>query len=476
MSRCTLVLLSPARGSRSGMTLIEMLIATTITLIIMAAVAEVFGLFGAGVTDSRSVIEMTDQMRAAAFRLRQDLSGVTAPTLPPLDPAQEQGYFEYVEGPATDVNAAAGGLLDGLDATALTADCDDILLFTSRSSSGPFVGRFETGTIESPVAEIGWFCKRASTQVAGGPTLYTLYRRQLLVTSYVGAGAFLGSNQIAWPGTWQAFYQTYDLSCRHDLTAGTLKPNTLGDLTKRENRFLHNLPSGAAAPGLFPFRVRIDPRSPPTSGGDETLTLSRAGEDVVLTNILAFDVRAFDPAAPIQVRPPPPATAVDAVMPGDPGYVATVPGFTQGGYVDLNWRRQGAPSLFPLPPGNTFPPGTTGAVSAFSDLGLQVRNSAAATGNLLAPATDPSGLTATYDTWSTHYETYGIDQDSQFGPDQGTDGFDNDTDSLIDEADESETSPPYPVALRGIEIRIRCYEPSSRQVRQVTVRHSFVPH
>jgi len=98
-----------APGPRLGMTLVEMLIATTITLIIMAAVAEVFGLFGAGVSDSRSVIEMTDQMRAAAYRLRQDLAGTTAPTLPPLDPAQEQGYFEYIEGPATDANATHGG-------------------------------------------------------------------------------------------------------------------------------------------------------------------------------------------------------------------------------------------------------------------------------------------------------------------------------------------------------------------------------
>jgi len=31
------------------------------------------------------------------------------------------------------------------------------------------------------------------------------------------------------------------------------------------------------------------------------------------------------------------------------------------------------------------------------------------------------------------------------------------------------------VPLRGIEVRIRCYEPTSRQVRQMTVRHSFIP-
>ena len=465
-----MILTHTAAGRRQGMTLVEMLIATTITLIIMAAVAEVFGLFGAGVSDSRSVIEMTDQMRSAAYRLRQDLAGATAPTLPPLDPEQEQGYFEYIEGPATDANAAAGALLDAADATALTADCDDILLFTSRSSGGPFVGRFQTGTIESPVAEIGWFCKRASTQVAGGPTLYTLYRRQLLVLGYVGAGPFLGSNEIAWPGSWENFYGTYDVSCRFDPITATLRPNTLGDLTKREWRFLHNTEAGGIPTFAFPYVANISPSTIPNPSTGETLGGPRAGEDVVLTNILAFDVRVFDPAAPIQNR------GADAVTPGDPGYVATAAALTQGAYVDLNWRRQSVPSLFPLLPGGTFPPGTTAAVSSFSDLGLQVINSSAATGNLLAPATDPSGMTAAYDTWSTHYEADGVDQDGQLGADQGTNGFDDDGDGLIDEADEAETSPPYPVALRGIEVRIRCYEPSSRQIRQVTVRHTFVPH
>jgi prepilin-type N-terminal cleavage/methylation domain-containing protein len=447
---------------RQGMTLVEMLIATTITLIIMAAVAEVFGLFGTGVTDSRSVIEMTDQMRAAAFRLRQDLAGVTAPTLPPLDPAQEQGYFEYIEGPGTDLSAAAGGLLDGTDTTALTADCDDILLFTSRSNGAPFVGRFETGTIESPVAEIGWFCKRAATQVAGGPTLYTLYRRQLLVTSYVGSGDFLpGSNEIAWPaGSWQAFYSAYDLSVRYDPASNTLKPNTLGDLTKPESRFLHNRIVGGVPAYGFPTVTGIVPASVPDASTGETLGAPRLGEDVVLTNILSFDVRAFDPNAELRTR----SSRVDAVAPGDPGFAdTTATTVARGAYVDLNWTGAPAASAFPVPVGSTFP-GV--GMPAFSGLGLQVVSGG--TGNPLGRAT--------YDTWSTHYESDGLDQDGRFGPDQGTNGFDDDGDGLIDEADEAETSPPYPVALRGIEVRIRCYEPSSRQIRQVTVRHTFVPH
>ena len=57
-------------------------------------------------------------------------------------------------------------------------------------------------------------------------------------------------------------------------------------------------------------------------------------------------------------------------------------------------------------------------------------------------------------------------------------GLDSSTplNSLVDESSEQETSPPYPYPLRGVEVRIRVYEPRSRQVRQVTVRHTFVPH
>jgi hypothetical protein len=60
--------------------------------------------------------------------------------------------------------------------------------------------------------------------------------------------------------------------------------------------------------------------------------------------------------------------------------------------------------------------------------------------------------------------------------DESLNGLDDDGNDLIDDAVEKETAPPYGFPLRGIEVRIRCYEPTSRQVRQITVRHTFVPH
>jgi hypothetical protein len=80
---------------------------------------------------------------------------------------------------------------------------------------------------------------------------------------------------------------------------------------------------------------------------------------------------------------------------------------------------------------------------------------------------------ATYDTWSLHYEFNGEDEDGDGVADEGTNGVDDNGDDLPDNPPEYETSPPYPVPLKGIEVRIRCYEPTSKQVRQITLRHAF---
>jgi hypothetical protein len=207
--------------------------------------------------------------------------------------------------------------------------------------------------------------------------------------------------------------------------------NTSGDFT------------GAGFPYAFPTGS-FQASSPPNGLiFDSALSSTRVGEDVVLTNVIAFDVRVFDPAAPVGVQ------GSDPVIPGDPGFTGSV---ANGAYVDLaNAQTTPGPSGFP---------------PHFSGSGQR---------NYRGQAGGMAGRN-TWDTWSTHYETNGADDDADGTIDQGSDGFDNNNNGTVDEPAEQETSPPYPYPLRGVEIRIRCYEPSSRQVRQVTVRHTFVPH
>jgi hypothetical protein len=472
------------------MTLVEMLVATTITLIMMGLVAQLFGVFGQGVTGSRSVIELTDQMRSVGWRLRQDLGGVTATALPPLRPEANEGYFELFEGPATDTSTAT--LVPTSNKTALTADCDDALLFTTRSQGPPFVGRFIKGTIESPVAEVAWYCRPAAQQLANGPTLYTLYRRQLLVMDYVGANppanapffSATGGNVLDFQrvgSRWDTFYNGdgttffgFDLSCRLVPSANNVRllvPNSLGDLTKRENRYGH-YPTDVVATPTFPYSfVSIAP-----------LSGLRTGEDVILNNVLGFDVRVFDPDAPIQVISP-----GGGVTPGDLGYATGATTQEFGAYVDLFWNRvpNGGPPTnggAPTAVGSQFPPPTNPAITAFQSAGVKSINNATTTtlalsGTLATPQLAAATVNAAvYDTWTTHYEANGTDENGINGVDEGTNGLDDNANGLVDEPAEAETSPPYPVPLRGIEIRLRCYEPSSRQIRQVTIRHTFVPY
>lgn len=431
---------SPSFSDRPAMTLVEMLVAMVATLILMAAVVQVFGAFGTAMTASRAALGTDARLRTAAARLRDDLAGVTVQMLPPRDPGQGEGYFELIEGPRRDADAASG-------TDVLYADVDDVLLFTTRSNGAPFVGRGPGGRLESTLAEVAWFV--LPTPNTTNPVTYTLYRRQLLVLGYAGVSPF-ATGTAAWSSygsTWSSFYNSpCDISARLEASPLTLAPNTLSDLTRRENRFLHN-PNGA---GSFPFPFVAHQAATVPSGLIFDASSSRSGEDVVLTNVVGFDVRVFDPVAPMYKT-----AALTALGPGDPGATDTNLAKTldaAGGYVDLG-HNVGSNAL------------ASGITPPFSSFGMPK-----------SQLVGSASVRRTYCTWSTHYEANGVDDDSSGTVDQGTDGLDGNGNSLVDEGDEQETSPPYPYPLRGIEVRIRCYEPSSRQIRQMTVRQTFVPH
>jgi len=217
--------------------------------------------------------------------------------------------------------------------------------------------------------------------------------------------------------------------------------NTLGDLTKRENRFGHQ-----AGSANFPHALNLaffkSFAETPGAG------VSREGEDVILTNVLNFDVKVWDPTATTR------NVGGEIVSPGDPGYDHTAgTAGAPGAYVDLFYTGDPASTL-----------------SRFSGPG-HIKSKLRVGGTV---------TNATYDTWSFHYEHDGIDQASDAGItpgtiDEGTNDFDDNTNVVIDEMAERETSPPYPFPLRGVQIKIRVYEPFSQQVRETTIVESFMP-
>jgi len=462
----------PPRRLR-GFSLTELLVAATISLVVMGAVAQLFSLFSRTFNDSQTTIELSGRMRTTAWQLRQDLAGLTVDPVPWVQPESDSGYLEILEGPVHDATlaVATGGastpyaaytIPSGAPTSNLEGDTDDILLFTTRAAAGTFTGRFGSSTVESPCAEVAWFCRPAANQPVAGTTLYNLYRRQLLVVGYAGQAPFLATgNAVAVANLTSPSQQgqsrgtpLYDISMRLEGTSAV--PNSLGDLTKRENRcFLSG--STSLRKSVFPYELLTDAAAGYRMPIEATFrSTDRESDDVILTNVIAFDVRVYDPAA----RPFVPPTSSTTLYPGDPGYDAsTSSSLARGAFVDLGWR--GGPPMLKT----TFLTGTAppAGQSLLQVGGLRVADTLT-TGTLPVP---------TYDTWSLHYEFNGVDDDGDGVIDQGTNGLDDNADLLPDNAPEYETSPPYPVPLKGIEVRIRVFEPSNQQVRQTTIRHTF---
>ncbi len=276
-----------------------------------------------------------------------------------------------------------------------------------------------------------------------------------------------------------------------------------------------------------PFDAWMDPH--PWSNVDPVLGVpndysagTRMGEDVLLTNVIGFDVKAWDPNAAVLVQKITDASdnVLDEIvnLPGDPGYRDTVQRLrdhimagsvgtsgmnaTTGAYVDLDFMAR------ILAQGSLYPDGPytsgTNVVLPIPQFGREGNHRSLAYGTV-----DRFGVylqphdyyPAIYDTWSLHYEynhqwvnyvsenpansdrvlpstnsaSTGFvgDEDRNGIFDQATDGLDNDGANGVDDIGERETQPPYDIPLQGIQVRIRVFEPGSRQVREVTIVQKF---
>jgi hypothetical protein len=527
----------------TALTLVEMLVAMAITLVMMAAVVNLFASVGQSVRNRQAAIELSGGLRMARLRLQQDLAGATCPTLPWQRQESNSGYLEIVEGQFSDKNPSL--LLDGIDdgvgaynreldyTTSLVpsggdptmifpptstrvvtaadvtnggglGDFDDILALTIRSEGEPFIGRSSYWdstanggvgawvpgpTIESTLAEVVWYAvENPADSSLGEPGMRTIYRRALLIAPWYDLSSLptisIPNNfsslaplkQEEWlAGRLKWFFDRFDISVRYALDFSNLKlrfyPNTLADLTKRENRFAHigTPPNIVRYPWALNDReirhmIDIDHPLEPLDG-------ERMGEDVMLSDVLAFDLRVYDPGAPLRQAP---ATGT-VLEPCDAGWGvdSTIPVVGYGGFVDLFWRRYSA-GVYPCPPLAGAPAPIFSLLPAPKSL-LDFFSNPPPSGQ---PQPYPS---VAYDTWSFHYENDGLDQDNGWGqpwldiPDQGTNGLDDDGMNGVDDMVERETAPPYDVPLRGLQVKLRVYDRDSRKIRETSATRNFVP-
>jgi hypothetical protein len=495
-----------------------MLMAMAITLLMMAAVVTLFANLSGSIRNRRAVIELSGQLRQVRQRLARDLAGCT---VPPGDgglipwrqrPGEGIGYFEIQEGKHSDFDPSdyvdgdksngeieyatsfipSGGdphsllpeqvinkrLYDESDITngGGLGDADDVLALTVRTLDEPFVAQLGGGgQVESNLAEVFWYSRETqfddpattSEDESGGkePGMRTVYRRVLLIAPWLDPSV-----------------DRYDnISMHQDLQTGKWVPNTLADLTRREFRTAHIPINTSPTKSNFPYELDVKGEMP---GG------AYEPKYIVLQDALAFDVRVYDPGAPLY------ETGGVVVDPGDPGWLAqakakaTRVGY--GAYVDLGWNSAGdylADVIAPVFPSFQFE----------HRVGWTPQQGADPTFSIPNPTPDNPfrGGTSVYDTWSWHYENDGIDQDDKNGNDNFNDGDPttgaidegrNGVDDLVpvasgparnfngvDDVAERETSPPYPVALRGVKVVLRTYERDARQIREASVTNSFVP-
>lgn len=283
----------PLRERGKGYTLIEVMIAVTLTLVLMYALAAIFGRVTSIMTQTQDILSMTNNLRAAKDRLREDLENLTVPRL--KAPTSRYGFFSYVEGQGNaprflDYKQIDGiysatnsrtfstyGNFDGRRATVdnTVGDTDDILSFTVRAPAGKwFRGRCfkklsddvtsydyqasiddNIETIESEYAEVVWFLRGT-----------TLYRRVLLIIPDEVLEERLRSlNQYIhynfqniatfhfMPSAGFGFYRFFDVSVHFDPdktfsyvnvkdstvypSLGRVVANTVSDLANRKNRY-----------------------------------------------------------------------------------------------------------------------------------------------------------------------------------------------------------------------------------------------
>jgi type II secretory pathway pseudopilin PulG len=426
------------RHFRYGLTLIEIMIAMTMTLIVLGAMMIAFQYASQQMKVGRAVIEMSNQLRSAQELIRSDLEGVTVDPRPWSQTADANGAFEYIEGVRRDDSDAADPLFNYL------GDLDDALVFTARSNGRPFRGRYNGKILESTIAEIIWWTyhddRNADMKVDYDESV-TVYRRVLLVRPDLSADP--DPNWLSVSND-PNFFQLNDISTRN--SSGQLVANSLADLSLRQNRYCH----GPVFPHPLMRNELVDRRK---AALDPSGTLVFTGDDIVLTDTCGFDVRVYSPDSQIY------QVANMVVEPGDPGFTAG--GSDDGAFVDLGFNID---HLAGNPPtaGTPFDPNPW-----FGDWPTYKSG-------CYYPSANGNGRELVYDTWTPFYEHDGVAQYSS-PADAGTNGLDDDGANGVDDNTERDTMPPYPAPLRGIKVSFRIVEKGTKQVRQTSVVHSFLP-
>ncbi|MDR3232294.1 MAG: prepilin-type N-terminal cleavage/methylation domain-containing protein [Planctomycetaceae bacterium] len=362
---------------RSAYTLIELMMATAISLVLLLGVIEMFRSVAGMMHDTRSTLNMSANLEHTAAILRQDLALIPKSLAEKPskitngeDVSDMDGYLEIIDG-----NPVPNPYKE--DET--VGDVDDIIAFTTKPNvEFPFRGLRQGQVIERSQAEIIWFMRGT-----------TLFRRiRLIDDQHVADSGIFSPAELAVRNNRYGHYgssphtvynphiedkpnEQTAVDANYWLRLPTLE-ETLHDNWHADATWTATYTPLPTVPvDLWETRFPgqgLDGKSGSLAAFVQEPRHPRTGEDVILTNVIAFDIKVWD---------------ADKKQ-----------------YTDFH--------------------------------------------NI--PADEPvKSLVNVFDSWSKNHK--------------------NAADQVI--------LPPYTGALTGIQITIRCFDPQSRHVKQVTVVHSF---
>ena len=362
------------------------------------------------------------------------------------------GKFVFADAIRIECLELTGGGAEDDAATAempLVGDCDDVLHFTTKTDDGAH--------------EVVWFL----TPMEGHenkPVADRRYRLHRVIRAIRPSATAADDRASAIPIATLAKNDQTVRQQADDPTSMEKTPSSLQDLALRENRFAHEkryeedgftIRDTTGASGIadcfnvvtaanYGEQLKEDSRYMDDINGTETPRETgeqRLRRTVVLENVIAFDVQAYDPKAPIYSTTASDETTVIPLVPTDPGYSTAIATAiagnknpdARGTFVDLGYRYDDA---------------NTKDISNFSN---------SASGNVKQDA-DGNTATRAYDSWCGDYVT------------NGDVGFDNNGDTVVDTAEDLREKPPYDNPLKAVQVEIRVQEPESGKVRSVKVR------
>ncbi len=538
------------KNPRSAYTLVELMVAVTLSLVLLIGVTDMFRNMGDTINETQATLNMSQNLNNVALQLRLDLSDSNLDVLarkpaalvasPQGTEASATGYLEIIEGqgaPPGEIAKATNPMGEGKhvpmslvayspdspNGDMTVGDVDDILAFTA---TGNFRGLLDNGVIaDAEDAEIIWFLRGTN-----------LYRRVLMTRDSL--------QDVA------ATYQpggSYAEDISISSNAVSPPKNTLADLERRENRF------GRQTTGsTFPFPLHtgtysnwyhlrmptleetvhltwpsIDvvvpttvtsamtypkPDGPPQAGdvispqpywdfwenpngwnvldpqtgsldmyatnGGTNARNARAGEDIILSNVIGFDVKVWNPYwVPCGVH-----SVTGNPIAAPPQYIDLgqdrfwiVDAQGNGAWYNVDYRFDSADTVY------------TTSLDAGGDLvSVQIPADKVGYGftlkgryNTTTAVRREDQNTGTKDQW---HDAELLDRDgggTGYWPATATlmacvfDSWSNAPQYMLTPVNGFIPAPPYTEPLRGIQVTIRCFEPQSGAIKQIRVVRSF---